>query len=123
MPTAVRGAEPTNCVLQLGGLAIQRIVAIPPRPTAAAPILAIFVGDDSWHAGMIRVGSTDDGPGAGGTSVRAGREPPYALRYTAHAAAANAIARTCSFVAADELAVARRGLLELAIDASRRRAC
>ena len=118
MPTAVRGAEPTNCVLQLGGLAIQRIVAIPP----AAPILAIFVGDDSWHAGMIRVGSTD-GPGAGGTSVRAGREPPYALRYTAHAAAANAIARTCSFVAADELAVARRGLLELAIDASRRRAC
>ena len=121
MPTAVRGAEPTNCVPQLGGRAIQRNVAIPPRPMAAAPILASFVGDDSWHAGMIRVESTD-GPGAGGTNVRAGREPPHALRYTAHAAAGDAIARTCSLVAADEPAVARRGLLELAIDAWRRRA-
>ena len=41
-----------NCVAQLGGVAIQRIV----HPAASdgcssRRILAIFVGDDSWHAG------------------------------------------------------------------------
>ena len=63
-PTADRGRSSSTASPNALGRGIQQAVALPPRPTAGAASLALLVGDDAWHAGIIRLGPSD---GAGAT--------------------------------------------------------